>query len=71
MIGGGVLAYVLLGVDLIERTGDCTFLILDPHIGLHTPRGPQAHPCRFVQGLLEGEWLPLNAWCQLPAEPCT
>lgn len=29
--GGGVLAYTLLGVDFNERTGDCAFLILDPH----------------------------------------
>ncbi|KAK9823147.1 hypothetical protein WJX72_000610 [[Myrmecia] bisecta] len=31
MIGGGVLAYTLLGIDVNERTGDCAFLILDPH----------------------------------------
>lgn len=31
MIGGGVLAYTLLGVDYNELTGDCAFLILDPH----------------------------------------
>ena len=31
MIGGGVLAYTLLGVDFNELTGDCAFLILDPH----------------------------------------
>ena len=31
MIGGGVLAYTLLGVDYNERTGQCAFLILDPH----------------------------------------
>ncbi|KAL2515405.1 putative Ufm1-specific protease [Forsythia ovata] len=31
MIGGGVLAYTLLGVDYNEATGDCAFLILDPH----------------------------------------
>ncbi|GJW04861.1 probable Ufm1-specific protease isoform X2 [Tanacetum coccineum] len=31
MIGGGVLAYTLLGVDYNETTGDCAFLILDPH----------------------------------------
>ncbi|OAY47884.1 probable Ufm1-specific protease isoform X1 [Manihot esculenta] len=31
MIGGGVLAYTLLGVDYNESTGDCAFLILDPH----------------------------------------
>ncbi|CAN6903632.1 unnamed protein product [Brassica oleracea] len=31
MIGGGVLAYTLLGVDFDEGSGDCAFLILDPH----------------------------------------
>lgn len=31
MIGGGVLAYTLLGVDYNEENGDCAFLILDPH----------------------------------------
>lgn len=31
MIGGGVLAYTLLGIDYNELTGDCAFLILDPH----------------------------------------
>ena len=31
MIGGGVLAYTLLGIDYNEETGDCAYLILDPH----------------------------------------
>ena len=31
MIGGGVLAYTLLGVQFDEGTGECAFLILDPH----------------------------------------
>ncbi|XP_052176665.1 probable Ufm1-specific protease isoform X2 [Diospyros lotus] len=31
MIGGGVLAYTLLGVHYNEANGDCAFLILDPH----------------------------------------
>lgn len=31
MIGGGVLAYTLMGIDWCERTGECAFLILDPH----------------------------------------
>jgi hypothetical protein len=31
MIGGGVLAYTLLGVDWNERTGEAAYLILDPH----------------------------------------
>lgn len=31
MIGGGYLAYGLLGVDWNENTGECRYLILDPH----------------------------------------
>jgi hypothetical protein len=31
MIGGGVLAYTLLGVAWNEDTGEAAFLILDPH----------------------------------------
>lgn len=31
MIGGGVLAHTILGVDFNEKTGDIAFLILDPH----------------------------------------
>ncbi|KAG5582470.1 hypothetical protein H5410_053097 [Solanum commersonii] len=31
MIGGGFLAYTLLGVDYNDASGDCAFLILDPH----------------------------------------
>jgi len=31
MIGGGVLAYTLLGIQFNELTGECAFLILDPH----------------------------------------
>lgn len=31
MIGGGVLAYTLLGIDYNNQTGDVAFLILDPH----------------------------------------
>lgn len=31
MIGGGVLAYTLLGIDWEEGSGRCAFLILDPH----------------------------------------
>ncbi|XP_014666468.1 PREDICTED: ufm1-specific protease 2-like [Priapulus caudatus] len=31
MIGGGVLAHTILGVDWNEVTGDVKFLILDPH----------------------------------------
>lgn len=31
MIGGGVLAWTILGIARNERTGKCKFLILDPH----------------------------------------
>jgi hypothetical protein len=31
MVGGGVLAYTLLGIDFNPLTGDIKFLILDPH----------------------------------------
>jgi hypothetical protein len=31
MVGGGVLAYTLLGVHFNEQTGEAAFLILDPH----------------------------------------
>lgn len=31
MMGGGVLAYTLLGIDYNARTGEAAFLILDPH----------------------------------------
>lgn len=31
MIGGGVLAYTLLGIDVNPSTGKCAYLILDPH----------------------------------------
>ncbi|PVD34369.1 hypothetical protein C0Q70_05640 [Pomacea canaliculata] len=31
MIGGGVLAHTILGVDYSETTGDIKYLILDPH----------------------------------------
>lgn len=31
MIGGGVLAHTILGIDFDENTGELKFLILDPH----------------------------------------
>uniref|UniRef100_A0A0N4VGA4 Ufm1-specific protease n=1 Tax=Enterobius vermicularis TaxID=51028 RepID=A0A0N4VGA4_ENTVE len=31
MIGGGQLAHTILGVDFNPDTGDCAFLVLDPH----------------------------------------
>ncbi|CAD5221115.1 unnamed protein product [Bursaphelenchus okinawaensis] len=31
MIGGGMLAHTILGVDYNTRTGECKYLVLDPH----------------------------------------
>ena len=31
MIGGGQLAFTLLGIDFNERSGEVRFLIMDPH----------------------------------------
>ena len=31
MVGGGLLAYTMLGVAFDQRTGEAAFLILDPH----------------------------------------
>ncbi len=31
MIGGGVLAHTIIGIDFNEMTGEVKFLILDPH----------------------------------------
>ena len=31
LIGGGVLAHTILGVDFNESSGELKFLILDPH----------------------------------------
>jgi Ufm1-specific protease 2 len=31
MIGGGVLAHTILGVDFNESTGESMLLVLDPH----------------------------------------
>uniref|UniRef100_A0A0N5ARH2 Ufm1-specific protease n=1 Tax=Syphacia muris TaxID=451379 RepID=A0A0N5ARH2_9BILA len=31
MIGGGMLAHTILGVDFNSSTGECAFLVLDPH----------------------------------------
>lgn len=39
MIGGGVLAYTLLGIEWNQATGDVSFLILDPHFtGFDDPK---------------------------------
>uniref|UniRef100_A0A9J2P2R1 Ufm1-specific protease n=1 Tax=Ascaris lumbricoides TaxID=6252 RepID=A0A9J2P2R1_ASCLU len=31
MIGGGMLAHTIIGVDFNDSTGECAFLVLDPH----------------------------------------
>jgi Ufm1-specific protease 2 len=31
LLGGGVLAYTMLGIEWCEATGDVRYLILDPH----------------------------------------
>mmetsp|Transcript_32560 Transcript_32560/g.79704 ORF Transcript_32560/g.79704 Transcript_32560/m.79704 type:complete len:165 (-) Transcript_32560:18-512(-) len=36
MVGGGVKAYTLLGVDVCYSTGDARFLVLDPHYAAPT-----------------------------------
>lgn len=51
-IGGGVLAYTLLGVEWIPETGEAAFLILDPHYTGADEMGP----------VLGGKWV---AWKQL------
>ena len=48
MIGGGVLAYTLLGVHFDPDTGECAFLILDPHYTGAPPfQLPQHMLCRL------------------------
>lgn len=47
MIGGGVLAYGLLGIDYNESTGEVRYLILDPHY-----TGPDTIP-----SILKGGWV--------------
>ena len=47
MIGGGVLAHTILGVDYNEVTGDIKFLILDPHY-------TGAEDLKYIQD---------NGWC--------
>jgi Ufm1-specific protease 2 len=49
MIGGGVRAFTLLGIDWNEDTGDVSFLILDPHY-----KGPED-----VHSVVKGSWV---AW---------
>ena len=49
MIGGGVLAYTLLGIDYNAATGECAYLILDPHY-----MGPDD-----IKKIQKGQWI---AW---------
>ena len=52
MIGGGVLAYTLLGIDWLRDTGQAAFLILDPHYTGRDEVGP----------VVKGKWV---AWKQM------
>ena len=40
MMGGGALAYTLLGIDFNSETGEIAFLILDPHYTGAVSAGP-------------------------------
>ena len=43
-VGGGVLAYTILGIDFNASTGEIEFLILDPHYtGLHGQQDAPTH----------------------------
>lgn len=57
MIGGGVLAHTILGVDFNENTGDLKFLILDPHY----TGGEDLH---IVQSKGWCGWKGVNFWDQ-------
>ncbi|XP_019862617.1 PREDICTED: ufm1-specific protease 2-like isoform X3 [Amphimedon queenslandica] len=56
MIGGGVLAHTILGVDYDEQSGDIKFLILDPHY-----TGPE--DINLINGKGCG-WKRMNFWDQ-------
>jgi hypothetical protein len=57
MIGGGVLAYTLLGVAFDEVTGSAAFLILDPHYtGGEAECGRWWRCAQIVVGLQAGVW---------------
>lgn len=57
MIGGGVLAYTLLGVAFNEDTGEAAFLILDPHY----TGGELGHCCNCLVVALCLCW-PVHCW---------
>jgi hypothetical protein len=77
MIGGGVLAYTLLGVQFDELTGDAAFLILDPHYtgGARLfPTGPCPRQ-RRTAATGSGAWIggggPPPRWRRRPILPPT
>jgi len=55
MIGGGVLAHTIIGVDFNSKTGDARFLILDPHY-----TGPE--DLRTIQNKGWCNWKPSTFW---------
>lgn len=55
MIGGGVLAHTILGVDFNSNTGDLKFLILDPHF-------TGADELQVVQNKGWCGWKGINFW---------
>ncbi|KAG2385773.1 hypothetical protein C9374_002922 [Naegleria lovaniensis] len=50
MIGGGVLAYTMLGIEFDEMTGECSYLILDPHFtgSINDPE--------YLEDIISGGW---------------
>ena len=65
MIGGGVLAYTLLGIDFDERSGRAAFLILDPHYtGAEDPKKVHAGApaCACLLGRRLDAWVCGRAW---------
>ena len=50
MIGGGVLAYTMLGIDFDEMTGEVSYLILDPHFtgSINDPE--------YLEDIVSGGW---------------
>lgn len=61
MVGGGVLAYTLLGIDYNARTGEAAFLILDPHYTgaddlkrIHAGETPRNRSGMGISGQLAG-----------------
>lgn len=55
MIGGGVLAHTILGVDFNKNTGDLKFLILDPHY-------TGSEDLHVIQGKGWCGWKGVNFW---------